>query len=90
MEKIKAMRLHANRRARERYGIDLTDEVYKEIITNIKTKRGVPGKKITCRVWQVRTHYKGRRLYVVYDRKREALITFLKPEWVCGKLKEEI
>jgi len=83
MEKIEALRLHANRRAKERYGITLTDEVYAEIIANIKAKKGGLGKKFSCRLWQVRTSYRSRRIYVIYDRKREAIVTFLKPEWIC-------
>ncbi len=76
MGKIQALRLHAKRRALERYNFDLNRNTRKEIIAGIQQNKYKFLERTSNRttVWLVH----GMR--VVYDKSRKELITFLPPE----------
>jgi hypothetical protein len=77
LTKADSIRRHACRRAKERFGLTLTDELHDELVSGFKKKRG-PDRRISCRIWIFRVKHEGRDMQVVYDRKRELIISFLK------------
>ena len=77
MTKDESLFLHAQRRAWQRYGIDLSRDDYNAIGAMLTAAPRKPGYKISCRKYATRVTYNQRRLYLVWDRKRGAVITFL-------------
>jgi hypothetical protein len=77
MTKDEAIRRHAQVRAMQRFGIRLTDDLHDALVTKFKRKRGCH-KRVSCRVWIFRTQVLGPKIDVVYDRKLELIVTFLK------------
>ena len=77
MTKDESLFLHAQRRAWQRYGIDLSRDDYNAIGAMLTSTPRKPGYKISCRKYATRVTYNQRRLYLVWDRKRGAVITFL-------------
>lgn len=80
MTKDESLFLHAQRRAWQRYGIDLSRDDYNAIGAMLTAALRKPGYKISCRKYATRVTYNQRRLYLVWDRKRGAVITFLTPD----------
>lgn len=76
-EKEKALRVHSWRRAHERYGLDLTDELREEIISQIRTGKSIAVEKQSERVSVHDVHVAGQVVRVAYDKSRGQLITFL-------------
>jgi metal-dependent HD superfamily phosphatase/phosphodiesterase len=85
LSKQDAIRRHAQRRAHERFGFDLTDEIHDELVANCKKQSG---KKVSCRIFIFRTIYLERHMRIVYDRKRELIVSFLKVK-DAGGMKNE-
>jgi hypothetical protein len=79
--KREAQRVHAKRRAAERYGITLNHALHTELIAAIQTGRATFVRRQSHRVslFDV-TLPTGVTARVVYDRHRKALITVLPPE----------
>jgi len=77
MTKDESLFLHAQRRAWQRYGIDLSRDDYNAIGAMLTSTPRKPGYNISCRKYATRVTYNQRRLYLVWDRKRGAVITFL-------------
>jgi len=77
MRKQKAQRIHARRRAAERYGITLDSELRNALIAEIQ--RGVTTIMFrqSLRVSIHRVDLDGRVYRVVYDKRRKELVTFL-------------
>jgi len=76
-DKEKALRVHSWRRALERYGLDLTDELRKEIIDQIRSGKSTAVEKQSERLSIHDVHVAGQRVRVAYDKSRGALVTFL-------------
>lgn len=70
---------HAVRRLRERYGMELTRELHKEMVVAINKRRSM-GCKRSCRIYLTWFNLDGTKFYVVFDRKRQALVSFLTQE----------
>lgn len=84
-----AQYIHATRRLKERYDIEITDQEYSQLVNYIKKGKthysdgteviclGRQSLRITlwCIFW--RTH----RLYAVYDKIHKTIATFLPYEW---------
>lgn len=75
MDKEKSLYLHAKRRFAERYNLELTHGLHAEIVKQLKGSN--TGGKQTCRALIHRIKVSGRIVFVIYDRKRECLITAL-------------
>jgi hypothetical protein len=77
-DKHKALRTHSFRRAVERYGLDLTDELRQEIIGKIQANKS---KAVESQSNRVTIHDveldSGQTVRVAYDKSRGELITFL-------------
>lgn len=83
--KAKAQRKHAKRRARERYGLDLTSHDFQMIINAIRKRKSIPIKRQSCRISHHMVLYKRRWLRVVYDKNRRQIVTFLPNEFYGWK-----
>lgn len=78
--KTRANRIHAQRRADERYGVPLGRQGQRQIVAAIRAGRHrvVKQSSLTRAVCDV--PHDGRIYRVVYDRSRKSIITFLPPE----------
>lgn len=76
--KARAQFIHAMRRAKERYGIEYTQELKKDFIHQIQTSQAVHVEKKSGRVSTFLVNYQGKVLKVVYDNKRKEIVTFLR------------
>lgn len=80
MDKKTSERIHAKRRALQRYHIDFTKEVRNHIKTQIRNSTGKflyrQSRRVT--VWEVT--YENIPLRVVYDTKRSEIVTVLPQE----------
>lgn len=81
--KIIAQQKHAYRRASQRYDLELKEHEYNEINGQIRKQRDAKclyrqSNRVT--VWKVK--FKDKELFVVYDKKRNQVVTFLKKEMV--------
>ena len=93
MTKKAAQRVHATRRAYERYGLDLHRRDIDALVRMIQRGNGVCIGKSSNRVTLWELEYAGNRLPVVYDRKRKTIVTVLpdtKPEFGCVLHEEAI
>lgn len=75
--KAEHQRAHASRRAMERYGIHLTDDVWRALVACITTGRSTLVERQSNRVVVHDVAYDGQRVRVVYDTERGQLVTFL-------------
>lgn len=79
MDKKQGQLRHARRRARERYGLHLTDDQVRSIANRIKDGEAQVLRRPTCRIWIYRVHWQRRDLIAAYDRKRQTIASFLPP-----------
>ncbi len=75
---------HAKRRAAERYGVDLHQDAYLQMIRAIQAGNAklIKRQSVRCAIYEV--SHKGQKLPVVYDRKRKTIVTVL-PEAALTK-----
>lgn len=78
--KSKALTIHAIKRARERYDLDLTQENLAELVYLIQSELGFFVERQSKRVSVWKIPYMDRILKVAYDKERKAIITFLPQE----------
>jgi len=76
---------HAKRRARQRYGISLSDHDYLQIVKKIQDGDAEFLEHQTQRVAVYKVEYKGDLFIAVYDQQRENVCTFL-PDAYLEKL----
>lgn len=77
-------RIHAKRRALERYGLSLTTANLEEICQQICRKNALFISRQSQRVSIWKVIYKDTTMYVVYDQFRQSIVTVLLPEMVEG------
>lgn len=77
MNKYDQIKAHAKRRARQRYGIDLNDQVHQELVNMIQKQEAQLVDKQSNRVTVWDMTYKGDEMRVVYDTLRHLIVTFL-------------
>lgn len=76
-------RIHAQRRALERYKLSLTVEDLQRISRQIRTRKDVLFiSKQSLRVSRWKVVYQDTTMYVVYDKLRRSIVTFLSPEMI--------
>ena len=78
MTKKKAQFRHAQRRAKQRYGLNLTASTYNAIKNRIVTNRSVPVKRKSSRITIHLVDYGDSTYKVVYDSLRHSIVTFLR------------
>lgn len=71
-----AQRIHAKKRAKERYGVDFTTSDLKNLIDKIQNRKALLIEKQSLRL----SVFKVDIYYVVYDKKRKEIVTFLTEE----------
>lgn len=81
--KARAQRLHAQRRARERFGISLSNRMYGEWIRMIQEGTAIFVDRQSQRLtrWRVPINEE-ESVVVVYDRNRKSIVTVLHAEWL--------
>ena len=75
--KKKGQRSHAKQRAKSRFGIDLNQHQYQELIEKIQAGRVESSKRLSLRVTEHIIEYQGKEMKVLYDKQRKTIITFL-------------
>lgn len=75
--KEEAQRRHAARRAKERYNLELTEEMMKQIVSQIKRGLSEFVEKQSYRISLHRVIVGELFPTVVYDKKRKVIVTFL-------------
>lgn len=75
--KSTAQRLHAKRRAKQRYGLELKREDLAAIARQIQSGHSTCVAKQSVRVTIHRLEWQGTYFEVVYDRERKNVVTFL-------------
>lgn len=77
MDRKQIQRLHARRRARERYGLNLSNKDITQIVRSIRSGGSISTTKQTnTRTLHV-IIYDGQEMRVIYDNKRHNVCTFL-------------
>lgn len=77
VRKALAQRLHAKKRASQRFGLALTTADLRQIAESIRRGNSTPIERQSNRVTLHRVEFKGEQYRVVYDRKRKEIVTFL-------------
>lgn len=78
--KREAQRVHAKRRAAERYGLILNRSDLREIVLAIQRQQATFLFKESNRLTHYALDFQGKRVVVVYDKQRKTIVTFLPPE----------
>ena len=77
MDKKKSERIHAKRRALERYDLDFTKKIRNQLLDKIKRSDGTflfrQSRRVS--VWEV--EHENKKYQIVYDRNRKEIVTFL-------------
>lgn len=79
MNKKRALRVHAKRRAQSRYGLTINKFRRRQIICLVQGRKGVFLKEHSKRVSEWKIVFEGKELRLLYDRNRKEIITFLPP-----------
>lgn len=77
MNKKKAQRIHAKRRALERYGLEVTEEVRDNLKSKVARGDGVFLYRTSRRVSVWELTLEGNEYRIAYDKNRKEIITFL-------------
>lgn len=75
---------HCIRRFRERFGIELHEHQYYEMVKQITSGHALFIDKQSNRVSRFWVELEGQRFAVAYDRLRSKIVTVLMPEWIEG------
>ena len=78
-ERVRRQRVHAKRRANQRYGLELTTAEVESIVRKIQTSAAKPIRKISNQITEFEVTLKEEICRVVYDRRRHSIMTFLPP-----------
>jgi hypothetical protein len=81
---------HAQRRAKERYGIELNKDRYMQLCTQVKDGKGqyLGKQSLRLSVWRIDAQDdsgKAVRPVVIYDKQRHRIVTFLPPDVTDAK-----
>ena len=77
MCKAKSQRIHAKKRAAERFGIELEDSAINRIITDIQSNRTEFLCKESNRISVHLIDLAGKLVRCVYDKERKEIVTFM-------------
>ncbi len=77
MSKLLAQRAHAKRRAAERFGLNLTKEAQREIVSRIQNGKAKFLEKQSLRISLWLVDWNGTEMRVVYDKNRKSIVTCL-------------
>lgn len=80
--KVKNQKAHAKRRAKERHGIDLHQDAMVKLVKQIQAGKATLIDRQSLRVTRWWVTHEGQPLPVVYDNRRKAIVTVLKPEMI--------
>jgi hypothetical protein len=79
VNKKRALRVHAKRRAKTRYGLTINKFRRRQIVCLIQGEKGRFLKRHSRRVSEWEIVFEGKKLRLLYDRNRKEIITFLPP-----------
>lgn len=77
MEKKLAQRVHAKRRAEQRYGISMNRDSLRQLIVQIQAGKARVLERQSLRVSVLELCIDGNPIPLVYDHKRKTIVTFL-------------
>lgn len=75
--KAKNQQRHAKRRALERYGLEITQEKYDQIVKLVQSGKSKFLFRQSHRVSHFLIEFEGKSMRVVYDKQRKTIVTFL-------------
>lgn len=78
--KAKAQQRHARRRARERFGIEFTQQVEEDVVKRIQAGEATLARKQSNRVSVFFLDIQGQEMAVVYDKQRKTVVTLFTAE----------
>jgi hypothetical protein len=82
VDKAKAQRIHAKKRAKERYNLDINKELYRSFIDRVHDGRRIEvfrqSRRLVCyKIW-----HDEKDIYFIFDQNRNTIVTFLTEEMV--------
>ena len=80
MNKTHSERIHAKRRAKERFGLELNRHQLRELVKQIQSGKAEHLETQSNRVSIKRVKFEGSFYTVAYDKNRQTIITFLPEE----------
>lgn len=89
MSKKMAEKIHAKRRAKERYDLELNRHSLKDLVKLVQSCTGIFIRKKSNRVSNWLINYQGKDLLVSYDKIRKTIITFLPLESIPDSIGED-
>ena len=78
-------KIHAKKRAQERFGVNLTSEEYEALCKTIKNNGAHLIKKLSNTRSIFNLCHKGKDLFAVYNKTTGRIVTFLSLEYVCQR-----
>ena len=78
--KAKSQVVHAQRRALERYGLNVNEKTNRQFVNMIQAGKATLLQKQSLRVAKYRIEFEEKTYIVIYDRKRKTIVTFLPDE----------
>ena len=78
-EIVAGTRIHAKKRARSRYGVNLNHAAYSQICSMIQERQSLSTVKMGGRLLCL-LEYQGQELVAIYSIRRREIITFLPPD----------
>ena len=85
MDKAQSQRAHAKRRARERYGLHINRDLYRELVQRIQLGRARIIERQSNRIAVHLLEIDGVQYPVAYDNQRQTIVTFLPQEYMEGR-----
>ena len=80
MNKTQCQRIHAKRRAYERFDLELNRHQLRDLVQQIQNGKAEHIESQTNRVSIKRVTFEGKKYTVAYDKTRQTIITFLPEE----------
>ena len=77
MNKIESQNIHAIKRAKQRYGVDITVLDLKKIANKIRKGKSIFVERSTLRIVKHLVNHKGIDMLVAYDKNRNSVCSFL-------------
>lgn len=81
MNKTHSERIHAKRRAQERFGLELNRHQLRELVKQIQSGKAEHVETQSNRVSIKRVKFEGSFYTVAYDKNRQTIITFLPEDY---------
>ena len=85
LNKKAAQKLHAKKRARQRFNVEINKKDYNEIIKGIQSGKFPFVKSLSNRLSVFKITLNNTEANVLYDKSRKTLVTFMPTDWQIGE-----